>query len=220
MTVNNHLIAVYSQHTVNTEVTDFNEELHSFKIDFIATDIKRYDTILEWLWIFEIDSDYRFKQHEWYYYKSSISHKIDITEMFKLKRADTLIYMMYLNSISLIQNADIELYSTEAVKIQLLKEYKDYTDVFSEEKTDKMPNFVHIKHLIFIKKGKNVSFRSIYSLSANELCVLHNYLNLSLIKGWIQYSESSAGAPILFVSKKDSNLCLYMNYWGLNQITV
>ena len=47
MTVNNHLIAVYSQHAVNTEVTDFNKELCSFKIDFIATDIKRYDTILK-----------------------------------------------------------------------------------------------------------------------------------------------------------------------------
>ena len=47
MAVNNHLIAVYSQHIVNTEVTDFSKELHSFKIDFIATDIKRYDTILK-----------------------------------------------------------------------------------------------------------------------------------------------------------------------------
>ena len=47
MTVNNHLIIVYSQHTVNTEVTDFSKELHSFKIDFIATDIKRYDAILK-----------------------------------------------------------------------------------------------------------------------------------------------------------------------------
>ena len=47
MAINDHLIAVYSQHTVNTEATDSNEELHSFKIDFIATDIKRYNTILE-----------------------------------------------------------------------------------------------------------------------------------------------------------------------------
>ena len=90
---------------------------------------------------------------------------------------------MYLNSVSLIQNVSIELYSTEAVKIQLLKKYKDYADVFSEEKTDKMSDFIYIEHLIFIKKGKNVSFKSIYSLSANELYVLHNYLNLSLAKG-------------------------------------
>ena len=48
MTVNNHLITVYSQYAVNTEITDFSRESHSFKIDFIATDIKRYDAILKW----------------------------------------------------------------------------------------------------------------------------------------------------------------------------
>ena len=102
--------------------------------------------------------------------------------MFKLKRADILIYIIYLNPVSLIQNVNVKLYSIEAVKIQLSKKYKDYTDIFSEKKTDKMSNFIHIKYLIFIKKDKNVSFRSIYSLSINELYILHNYLNLNLIK--------------------------------------
>ena len=136
--------------------------------------------------------------------------------MFKLKRADTLIYAVYLNSASLIWNAGIELYSTEVIKIQLLKKYKDYADIFSEEKADKMSNFVHIEHLIFIKKSKNVSFRSIYSFSANELCILCNYLNLSLVKSWIQYSKSPADISILFILKKNDSLCLCMNYWGLN----
>ena len=81
-----------------------------------------------------------------------------------------------------MQNADIELYSTEVIKIQLLKKYKDYINVFSEEKTDKMSNFVYIEHLILIKEDKDILFKSIYSLSANELYVLCNYLNLSLIK--------------------------------------
>ena len=103
--------------------------------------------------------------------------------MLKLKRADASIYMMYLNSVPFIQNVSIELYSTDTVKIQLLKKYEDYADIFLEEKTVKMSNFVHIEHLIFIKKDKNVSFKSIYSLSANELYVLYNYLDLSLIKG-------------------------------------
>ena len=79
-----------------------------------------------------------------------------------------------------------------------------------------MSDFVHIEHLIFIKKGKDVLFKPIYSLSVNELYILHNYLNLSLIKGWIQHSESSADASILFVLKKDGDLHLYVDYWGLN----
>ena len=216
MTVDNYLITVYSQYAVNTEMINFSKELYSFKIDFIATDIKRYDTIFEWLWIFEIDPDCCFKWCKWYYCKSSISHEIDVAEMFKLKRADTLIYVMYLNSVSFIWNAGIELYFTEAVKIQLLKEYKDYANVFSEKKANKMSDFMCIEHLIFIKKDKNVLFESIYSFSMNELCVLCNYLDLSLIKSWIWYSESSADASILFILKKDGDLCLYVNYWGLN----
>ena len=47
MAVNDYLIAVYSQHIVNTEIINFSRELYSFKIDFIATDIKRYNTILK-----------------------------------------------------------------------------------------------------------------------------------------------------------------------------
>ena len=47
MTVDNHLITVYSQHTVNTEAINFSRELYSFKIDFIVTDIKRYNAILK-----------------------------------------------------------------------------------------------------------------------------------------------------------------------------
>ena len=47
ITVNNHLITVYSQYAVNTEIINFSKELHSFKIDFIATDIKRYNAILK-----------------------------------------------------------------------------------------------------------------------------------------------------------------------------
>ena len=79
---------------------------------------------------------------------------------------------------------------------------------------------MYIEYLIFIEKDKDVLFESIYSLSVNELYVLCNYLNLSLIKGWVQYSESSADASILFILKKNDDLCLCMNYWGLNQITV
>ena len=79
-----------------------------------------------------------------------------------------------------------------------------------------MSNFVYIEYLILIEEDKDVLFESIYSFSINELYVLCDYLNLSLIKGWVWHSESSAGASILFVLKKDNSLYLCMNYWGLN----
>ena len=40
------------------------------------------------------------------------------------------------------------------------------------------------------------------------------------MKGWIHHSVSSAGASVLFVSKKDEGLHLCVDYWGLNQVTI
>ena len=57
-------------------------------------------------------------------------------------------------------------------------------------------------------------------MSETELKVLRQYLYDNLAKGWIQPSKSPAGAPILFVAKKDSSLRLCVDYRGLNDVTV
>jgi hypothetical protein len=45
-----------------------------------------------------------------------------------------------------------------------------------------------------------------------ELHVLQNYIKEYLWRGWIRPSKSPAGAPILFIPKKDGGLQLYVNY--------
>jgi hypothetical protein len=50
--------------------------------------------------------------------------------------------------------------------------------------------------------------------------VLRKYLAEYLERGWIRRSKSPAGAPILFVKKKDGSLRLCVDYRGLNKITV
>src|SRR5213083_383038 len=63
-------------------------------------------------------------------------------------------------------------------------------------------------------------FIRIYNISPTKLKALDDYINEALHNGWIQESKSPTGIPILFVPKKNSELRLYVNYYGLNAITV
>jgi hypothetical protein len=60
--------------------------------------------------------------------------------------------------------------------------------------------------------GKKPLYRPIYSLSPKELIALKEFLKKNLAKRFIQESKSLANTLILFASKKDSSLRLYVNY--------
>jgi hypothetical protein len=50
--------------------------------------------------------------------------------------------------------------------------------------------------------------------------MLQQYIDQNLEKGFIQLSKSLAGAPILFVKKKDGSLHMWINYYELNHFTI
>jgi hypothetical protein len=50
--------------------------------------------------------------------------------------------------------------------------------------------------------------------------VLRKYLAEYIARGWIRRSRFLAGAPILFVKKKDGSIRLCVDYRGLNRITI
>jgi hypothetical protein len=61
----------------------------------------------------------------------------------------------------------------------------------------------------------------IYAWSAVELKAQHAYLDEMLKMGKIWLSKSLAGVPILFIPKAHKQgLHLYVNFWGLNTITI
>lgn len=63
-------------------------------------------------------------------------------------------------------------------------------------------------------------FKNIYGLALNELGALKNYVKENLRKGFIRHSKLPAGAPFMFIKKKDGSLRLCVDYRGLNAITV
>ena len=94
----------------------------------------------------------------------------------------------------------------------------DYADVFDIAKAGVLPAHSQHSHAIELEGGQP-PYGPLYNLSVKELEVLRAYLDDALLKGWIRPSTSPAGAPILFVPKKDGGLRLCVDYRGLNKVT-
>ena len=76
------------------------------------------------------------------------------------------------------------------------------------------------EHAIDLKDTKQPLYRPIYSLGLVELETLKTYIKINLKTGFIQPFKSSTGAFILFDKKPDSNLHLYIDYQGFNNLTI
>lgn len=98
--------------------------------------------------------------------------------------------------------------------------YADFADLFSRERAAALPRHTKYDHRITLEPGKEPPFGPLYGMNPTELVALKDYLETNLAQGFIQPSTSPAGAPILFVKKKDGSLRLCADYRGLNAVTV
>ncbi len=103
--------------------------------------------------------------------------------------------------------------------VKLPEKYKDFADVFEKNKADQLLEHCPYDCPIDLEEGHSPPFGPIYGLLEPELQALRDYLTKNLAKGFVQHSKSLAGAPILFVKKKDGSLRLCVDYCGLNKIT-
>ena len=102
----------------------------------------------------------------------------------------------------------------------MLEALEEYEDVFALDKASILPYYKVSDYSINLNKGKEPLYRPLYNLLERELRVLRDYLETNLLNGRIKHSTSPASALVLFVSKKDRTLRLYVDYRGLNAITI
>ena len=99
-------------------------------------------------------------------------------------------------------------------------ELQAFKDVFNPVSAVILPPSRRTDHAIDLLPEMSPPYGGIYPLSQNELKELREYIDDSLAKKRIRPSKSPAGAPILFVPKKNGALRLCVDYRGLNKVTV
>ena len=90
--------------------------------------------------------------------------------------------------------------------------YQSLTEVFLETQAETLPPHYKEDYSIDLLEGTTPPFSPMYNLSAKELAVLQEYLNINLANEFIQPLQSSARAPVLFIPKGDRGLWLCVDY--------
>ncbi len=125
--------------------------------------------------------------------------------------------------------ADIEKVLTSQKKTDLRTilsdHYHEFLNVFNHTMTEKLPPLrgEDTDHQIELKrvdeKEPKVPWGPLYNMAREELLMLRKTLTELLNKQFIQVSNSSAAASVLFIQKSEGELQFCVNYCDLNWIT-
>jgi len=104
--------------------------------------------------------------------------------------------------------------------MKILPEYRDYADIFSQEKVNALPEHSKYDDRIDLIPKAKLPDGPIYPLSKKEFDALWDYIREMEDHGKIRRSSSPIGAPILFLPKPDRTLWLCVDYRRLKKITI
>ena len=103
---------------------------------------------------------------------------------------------------------------------KLFIELRKFNNIFSNNQINVLSAFKQENYVIKIENEKKLFYKLFYNLFQTKLSKFRRYLKDSFQKNWIRYSIFSAEAPILFMSKKNNELRLYIDYRDLNAIII
>ncbi|KAI0996661.1 Transposon Ty3-I Gag-Pol polyprotein [Podosphaera aphanis] len=207
---------------------------------FFVTKLGTYPMVLGIPWLQLHDPTLRFKKNTITFDSSYCRHQCNIhseptpihgisprhlslisaNALHRIARRDKLqIYAAMIQEINKIENND-ENEILNSWKSQIPAEYADYYDMMDENQANNLPPRRPYDHKIPLKEGLEPPYKPLYGMSREELIALKDYIEENLGKGYIRASSSPAGAPVLFVKKKDGSLRLCVDYRGLNEITI
>ena len=242
--IGNHPIKNYGVYFVQFEVQDENGVSRFFNDSFLGTDLEWGMTLgLPWMQLSEAKVDWETgKIGPWPLTIGSIlstTNRIEEIEPEELASAaideKEEVFVMFvrvlhdeeknMDSVHIERRAQIgsalaEIKDKPDIKATLPEVLKEFADLADEDKAYELPDHGPDDHAIDLEPGKKPPYGPIYSLSEDELKVLRAYLDKHLKNGFIRPFTSSAGAPILFVKKKNGTLRLCVDYRGLNLLTI
>ena len=79
------------------------------------------------------------------------------------------------------------------------KKYHDFADVFSKSKASVLANHCPYDLKITLEEGASLPLGPIYSLSQEELLVLHKFIYENTATGFIRPSHAPHRAPVLLI---------------------
>ena len=94
----------------------------------------------------------------------------------------------------------------------VLPDYHGFADIFSKSKADTLAPHHEYDLKINLEDGTSPPLGATYSLSSSELGSLCEFLDEHLAMGFICPTSSAHATLVLFVYKKDSSLCLCIDF--------
>jgi Reverse transcriptase (RNA-dependent DNA polymerase) len=226
MSIEGRPLTIYGEHTMSIETRDGQGEWRQQTINVVAADITGYQLLLGIPWHKEARpiTDWEAEPLRFSFpteKNTQLPSKWEVISADKmsrqLKRAAKeriVAYVCYAQP----HQTDPSRLVVGGIHPLDIKAYKQYADVFDDSKAQTLPERTEFDHEIDTENA-SPPYGPLYNLSGPELAALREYLDEHLKKGWISPSKSPAGAPIIFVPKKDGSLRLCVDYRGLNKVT-